>query len=92
MPGLLTGYLHRRRNAAVQRYLKGDVLDIGCGPAIVARWLDSSQRYVSVDIQPEWITYLRREFPQHTFIQPDIDREPLWLRNSHSSVGPSSLA
>ena len=92
MSGLLTGYLHRRRNAAVQRYLKGDVLEIGCGPAIVARWLDSSQRYVGVEMQPESMTHLRRKFPQHTFIQPDIDSEPLWLRNSHSSVGSSSLA
>ena len=82
MPGLLTGYLHRKRNAAVQRYLRGDVLDIGCGPAIVAGWLHSSQRYVGVEMQPEWMTHLRRKFPQHTFIQRDVDTETLSLGNS----------
>ena len=82
MSGLLTGYLHRKRNAAVQRYLKGDVLDIGCGPAIVARWLDSSQRYVGVEMEPESMTHLRSKFPQHTFIQRDVDTETLSLGNS----------
>jgi len=90
--GLLTGYLHRRRSAAIQRYLNGDVFDIGCGPAIVAQWLDSTQRYVGVEMQPEWMTYLRRKFPQHTFIQRAVDTETLWLRNSHSLVGSSSPA
>jgi len=80
--GLLTGYLHRKRSAAIQRYLNGDILDIGCGPAIVAQWLDSTQRYVGVEMQPEWMTYLRWKFPQHTFIQRDVDREPLSLGNS----------
>jgi len=51
MSGLLTAYLHGKRNALVQRHLDGDVLDIGCRPPTVAGFLDSGQRYVRVDIE-----------------------------------------
>lgn len=79
MPGLLSGYLRSKRDALVQTYIKGDVLDIGCGPATVAELLDSRQRYVGMEVQPGYIAYLRRKFPQHTFVQRDVDEEPLSL-------------
>ena len=81
MRGALSEYLRRRRSALVQPYLKGDVLDIGCGPATIAECLEPSQRYVGVEIQAGYITHLYTRFPQHTFIQRDVDSEPLSLGN-----------
>ena len=34
---LLSSYLHRRRTNIVKPYLKGDILDICCGPANLIR-------------------------------------------------------
>jgi 2-polyprenyl-3-methyl-5-hydroxy-6-metoxy-1,4-benzoquinol methylase len=79
MPGVLSGYLHKKRNGLVRRYVRGDVLDIGCGPATIAEFLTPSQKYVGIEIQEGYITYLRSRFPQHTFFRRDVERESLSL-------------
>jgi 2-polyprenyl-3-methyl-5-hydroxy-6-metoxy-1,4-benzoquinol methylase len=79
MPGVLSGYLHKKRNGLVRRYVTGDVLDIGCGPATIAEFLEPSQKYVGIEIQDAYITYLRGRFPQHTFLRRDVERESLSL-------------
>lgn len=81
MPGVLSGYLHKKRNALVRSHVRGNVLDIGCGPASIAEFLDPCQKYVGIEVQEGYITYLRSRFPQHTFLRRDVDREPLALGN-----------
>ena len=39
-------------------YLKGDVLDLGCGIGEVAGYVQSPQRYTGVDINPYCVNYL----------------------------------
>ena len=46
---LLTEYLRRKRHAMVEPYLRGDVLDVGCGNAAMSLALDDVQHYVGVD-------------------------------------------
>lgn len=50
MRPLLTAYLHRKRVEVVKPYLKGDVLDIGCGSTTVVRYLGKNQHYIGVDV------------------------------------------
>jgi 2-polyprenyl-3-methyl-5-hydroxy-6-metoxy-1,4-benzoquinol methylase len=84
MPGVLSGYLHKKRNGLVRRYVTGDVLDIGCGSATIAEFLEPSQKYVGIEIQDAYITYLSGRFPQHTFVCPNVDRELLSLGDAES--------
>jgi len=79
MPGVLSGYLHRKRNRLVRSHVRGDVLDIGCGPATIAESLEPSQKYVGIEVQEGYITYLRSRFPQHTFLRRDVETGPLSL-------------
>ncbi len=78
---LLTNYLRRRRYAMVEPFLRGEVLDIGCGNAATALPLGSVQRYVGIDYHPALIAHQQAQFPQHEFYVCDVDREPLPLKD-----------
>ncbi|MFQ5858364.1 MAG: class I SAM-dependent methyltransferase [Anaerolineae bacterium] len=77
---LLTEHLRRRRYAMVEPFLRGKVLDIGCGNAATALSLESVQRYVGIDYRPTLVAHQREQFPQHEFYVCDVDHEPLPLR------------
>ena len=79
MTPLLTDYLMRRRNELVSRYIRGDVLDIGCGLGTIIPFLDAGQRYVGIEISQEFVAYLSPRFPQREFYNCNVDEEPLEL-------------
>jgi len=79
MPALLTGVLRRQRNAVVAPYIRGDVLDIGCGYGSAIPFVAPHGRYVGVELHVDLVTWLRQTFPEHEFHQRDIEREPLAL-------------
>jgi len=79
MTPLLTDYLTRRRNELASRYIRGDVLDIGCGPGIIIPFLDAGQRYVGIESSWEFVAYLSQRFPQRRFYNYNVDEEPLEL-------------
>jgi len=69
-------YLSKKRSYAVKPWLKGDVLDIGCGgESSLADLLDEGQRYVCIDIQEDAIQRLRETKPEHEFYCFDIEEE-----------------
>lgn len=76
---LLTEYLRRRRYAMVKPFLRGAVLDIGCGNAARTLSLDSVRRYVGIDYHPVLVAHQRVQFPQHKFYMCDVEHEPLPL-------------
>ena len=79
MTPLMTDYLRRRRNELVSRYIRGDVLDIGCGLGTIIPFLDAGQRYVGIEINQEFVAYLNPRFPQRKFYNCNVDEEPLEL-------------
>lgn len=64
--GLLSPFLRRQRLLAVKPYLKGRVLDVGCGSGALAELLGSDQ-YVGVEIDQASIDKARINFPNHRF-------------------------
>lgn len=72
--GLLSPFLRARRLAAVQPYLRGRVLDVGCGSGSMAE-LVPPDRYVGVEPDAEMLALARRRHPQHRFLAalPDND-------------------
>lgn len=45
--------------SALRTYLKGDVLDLGCGIGEVANYVEAQDRYFGVDINPYCVEYLQ---------------------------------
>ncbi len=72
--GLFSPYLARRRLAAASPWLKGRVLDFGCGGGNVAAVV-SPDRYVGVDRDAGALESARRRYPQHRFMASLPDGE-----------------
>lgn len=68
--GLLSPFLRNKRIAAVLPYLKGKVLDFGCGSGALAEYV-SPENYLGVDIDDDSLQNAQRRFPDHTFICVD---------------------
>jgi 2-polyprenyl-3-methyl-5-hydroxy-6-metoxy-1,4-benzoquinol methylase len=86
MAPLFTRLLLERRLAAVRPYLRGDVLDLGCGGGELIRCLRPGQAYTGVDWRSEAVRQLQTRFPQHTFLRRDFDTEPLALPQQYDTV------
>ena len=54
MSGLFSNYLRQQRFKAIAPYIKGDVLDLGCGLANILSYLPSGQVYVGIEKQAHW--------------------------------------
>jgi SAM-dependent methyltransferase len=64
--GLLSPLLRARRIRAALPFLRGRVLDFGCGAGALAAWVEPG-RYFGVDRDPDALQQARRLFPLHQF-------------------------
>lgn len=79
MPHLLTPWVRETRNRVASHYVRGTVLDIGCGLGTIIPMLPANLPYVGVDMSEALIQYLRPQFPGRRFEVRDVDHEPLAL-------------
>lgn len=74
-----TGYLRERRVEIIRPYLKGDVLDLGCGKeAYLARFVDKRHIYVGVDGDEKIIQRLEQRYkdvPNYKFHCVNFENE-----------------
>jgi 2-polyprenyl-3-methyl-5-hydroxy-6-metoxy-1,4-benzoquinol methylase len=64
--GCLSPYLRRKRIEAAFPYLKGRVLDFGCGTGALAAVIDI-ENYFGVEIDEASILQAKEQFPTHKF-------------------------
>lgn len=64
--GLLSPYLRRKRFEAAFPYLRGRILDFGCGSGALAALVYATQ-YVGVEIDNVSLQQARLRFPKHCF-------------------------
>lgn len=69
LDGVLSPYLRRQRLEAAKPYVKGSVLDFGCGTAEICAFADESS-YVGVDIDESILQVARSRFPRARFYTP----------------------
>jgi SAM-dependent methyltransferase len=77
VPPVFTSFLQRQRLKIVRPYLRGDILDLGCGDAALLPLVGPGQAYTGVDGRGALVADLRGQYPQREFYQRDLDREPL---------------
>jgi len=82
MSPLLSSYLRNRRTKKVRPYLRGDILDIGCGPAPVMQFISTAQRYVGIEIDRKLIEELTKKFPKCDFYCCNVDNHDLPLKST----------
>lgn len=79
MPPLLSSYATQARLRAVLPYLRGAVLDLGCGYTRMPPLLPPGISYTGVDGWDEALAYDRQHYPQYDFIKRDLDHDALDL-------------
>jgi SAM-dependent methyltransferase len=76
---LFSGYIRQRRHKVLGPYLRGDVLDLGCGLGTTITMLGPGQGYVGVELFPSHVEKLRKWFPDQEFHARDLDDDELAL-------------
>ena len=65
--GLLSPFLRWRRIRAALPYIRGRVLDVGCGSGVLAGFV-SPERYLGIDLDDDSLIRAKRYFPKHCFL------------------------
>lgn len=65
--GLLSPFLRQRRIAIAINYIKGKVLDFGCGTGLLAKYIPS-KFYIGVDIDQDSLDKAKKNFSGYTFL------------------------
>jgi len=76
---LLTIYSRDLRLKQIIPYLRGRVLDVGCGYTSLPDWTAVGQGYTGIDNETRAIEVNRKRYPIHSFELRDIDCEPFKL-------------
>lgn len=82
---IVSKFLERVRVSAALPYIEGSVLDLGCGYGAVLSRL-TPKAYVGIDGEPAVLRWLKKTYPNHTFIQRDLDTDPLGLDQTFDTV------
>ncbi len=77
MQPLLSEMIKKERWDRVLPYIQGDILDIGCSWTSLPDRVAELTSYTGVDTNLEALTYCRKKYPQHQFLQCDLDTEEL---------------
>lgn len=64
--GILSNFLRKKRIGAALPFLKGRVIDIGCGIGELAEFIDP-EKYFGSDKDVESVNMAKRKYPHHTF-------------------------
>ena len=64
--GLFSPFLQSQRVKVARSYIKGKVLDVGCGSGVLAG-IVPADHYVGVDVDEQALVIARKQHPQHTF-------------------------
>jgi 2-polyprenyl-3-methyl-5-hydroxy-6-metoxy-1,4-benzoquinol methylase len=75
----LSHHLQRRRLSKIQGYVRGAVLDLGCGDGSLLKWLSPDQPYTGVEIRADLVRELQQSGLPHRFVVADLDSEDLAL-------------
>lgn len=77
MQPILSSFLQKQRFRAIQPYLEGEILDLGCGHAEVIQFFDGIMSYTGIESDSNLILWLNENFPTKMFYQRDLDEEKL---------------
>ncbi len=85
--GLLTERVKRQRMRKVAPYIRGDLLDIGCGTGLVLDYVqDVVSRYVGIERHARRVQHNQETFPEHTFFRRDLDKDELALDGAFDTI------
>ena len=85
MAVIVSKFLERMRVSAALPYIHGSVLDLGCGYGAILSRL-TPKEYVGIEADPTVFRWLKKTYPNHTFLQRDLDTDQLELNQAFDTV------
>ena len=79
MPPLFSGAARRARWQTLKPYLKGSILDLGCGFTNFPDLLTDGQTYTGADAWSEAVSWSAERYPQFRFITCDLNHDSIQL-------------
>lgn len=86
MSGLFSNLLRQQRFKAIVPYIKGDILDMGCGLANILSYLPSDQIYVGIEKHPDMFEWLLENRKGYEFHQKNLDQDVLTLNRRFDTI------
>jgi 2-polyprenyl-3-methyl-5-hydroxy-6-metoxy-1,4-benzoquinol methylase len=86
MTGLLSSYLRQRRFKTAIPYIKGDILDLGCGYTDLIPRLELEQAYVGIDKLEPLIKWLYDRYPEYEFHKRDLDSQDIEVDRKFDTI------
>lgn len=84
---LLSKFLADWRFSIVQPYIKGSVLDIGCGQGrIFEQYHLLMHRYYGVEFHPQHVEKLSIRFPDAFFVAHNLDEKPIHINEQFDTI------
>lgn len=77
--GILTRYLEKKRENKVKNYIRGSILDIGCGPA-KAMTYSKVLKYVGIEFSKDDVSKLKKKYPKALFYSKNMEFEEINLK------------
>jgi 2-polyprenyl-3-methyl-5-hydroxy-6-metoxy-1,4-benzoquinol methylase len=86
--GLLSKMLHDIRSKMVKPYVKGDVLDIGCGINLSNYKMskDEIKDFVGVEYDEKVVERLKQKFQKLSFYRRDLDIDKLEIKKKFDTI------
>jgi len=76
--GVFTTLLEQKRLRLVAPWIRGRILDLGCGYApFIRHYCPNPDRYIGVEKNPVVYEWLLTHFPTYTFVLCNLDVDPL---------------
>jgi SAM-dependent methyltransferase len=76
--GVFSSFLEQQRLQLAAPYLRGRILDLGCGyAAFIRHFHPPPDRYIGVEKNPDTHAWLVANYPAYTFILSDLDMDRL---------------
>ena len=72
-----SNYLRKKRIQAIKPYLKGNILDLGCGRTLIPHLLKQDQIYIGIDQNPEVLKRIREKYPNIDFQQKNLETDEI---------------
>jgi 2-polyprenyl-3-methyl-5-hydroxy-6-metoxy-1,4-benzoquinol methylase len=83
---MLSSYLANHRYKIISSYIQGDILDLGCGHAIITQWLEPDQQYIGIEGRSRVYEWLKKYREAYGFYKFDLDTDVISINQRFDTI------
>lgn len=79
-------YLVKRRNDLIKPYIRGNSLDLGCGPAYGLKFVKNKKNYTGIELESRLVKELNKRFNPAKFYSRDLLKDKFRLSKKFDTI------